>query len=59
MQSHRREPQNDEATFLNMDFREEDALKNAGANIDNYITIGRNSLEELYKQRSIIKVRPY
>jgi hypothetical protein len=42
-----------------MDFREEDALKNAGANIDNYITIGRNSLEELYKQRSIIKVRPY
>lgn len=35
---------------------ERDLLDNAGENIDRYINMGRQALQELYEQRSILKV---
>jgi Golgi SNAP receptor complex protein 2 len=36
--------------------REGDALQRTEAHIDDYISMGRNALQELYDQKSILKV---
>jgi Golgi SNAP receptor complex protein 2 len=44
-----------ESTFLDMDLREQQALDNAETHIEQYIVMGRNALNELYDQRSMMK----
>jgi len=36
--------------------RESDALQRTEGHIDDYITMGKNALQELYDQKSILKV---
>jgi golgi SNAP receptor complex member 2 len=36
--------------------REKDILDNAGSSLDQYLNIGRSALQELYEQRSMLKV---
>lgn len=48
----------EESTILMMDAfisKENEALGNAGQSVEQYIAIGRNALQELYEQRSILK----
>ncbi|KAJ1555154.1 protein transport protein bos1, partial [Cladochytrium tenue] len=51
------QPLGDAATVLMMDglLHEQDVLVSSGSRLDDYITIGRNALTELYEQRNILK----
>ncbi|KAJ3085585.1 protein transport protein bos1 [Quaeritorhiza haematococci] len=46
-----------DSTILMMDhmLRENDVLKTSGDRIDEFITMGRSALQELYEQRSMLK----
>ncbi len=46
----------EEVTILDMGIRDKDRLDAAGNNVDDYIKIGRNALQELYEQRGLLKV---
>jgi hypothetical protein len=48
----RREP-----TFLDIDIKEQRVLDYTSTSVDQYISIGTTALQELYDQRSILKVR--
>ena len=45
-----------ETTILDMEFKQEERLDKAGQNLDQYIEISRNALQDLYEQRDILKV---
>jgi Golgi SNAP receptor complex protein 2 len=47
-----------ESTILMMDhmLREQTSLATADTRIDEFINLGRNALNELYEQRSMLKV---
>ncbi|KAJ3369248.1 Golgi SNAP receptor complex member 2, partial [Kappamyces sp. JEL0680] len=45
----------EETTILDMGVREEERLDAASQSVDQYITMGRNALQELYEQRDILK----
>jgi hypothetical protein len=49
----------EDATFLDMDFREEQVLQNAGQSVDQYINIATDSLNELFAQRTMLKVAKF
>ncbi len=46
----------EETTILDMEFKQEERLDAAGQNVDRYIEISRNALQDLYEQRDILKV---
>ncbi|KAI8924460.1 hypothetical protein BC831DRAFT_513302 [Entophlyctis helioformis] len=53
-----RHPGDLESTILSIDdhmLRERDVLDASASSIDDYLTIGRNALHELYEQRSMLK----
>jgi Golgi SNAP receptor complex protein 2 len=43
-------------TFLDMEVKEERVMNYASSSVDQYITMGTTALQELYEQRSLLKV---